>query len=241
MHSTQVKGMLKGYANHAASLGYQRKGAVPLTEAEMRTMLSNMMKMLDQTASHTQLLLLRDGLLFSLLWQTSFRGSNAGSIRLDNLLLPTGENAVSHLYPAVKLPVGARLHLLPDHTKNRKGGHCPITLSLDVLCMSTWLPLAIHAYAVAGQPITNFITRPLERGSKLFAEQAMTCSNAWARLVKVLKEQDMYKGQSVHSTRRGKMIHQQQNLHASNAAIAESAMCNEANVKYYTNAHRPTK
>ena len=69
----------------------------------------------------------------------------------------------------------------------------------------------------------------------------MTCSNAWARLVKMLKELGIYNGQSVHSTRRGKMIHQQQQLHASNAEIAELAMCNEDNVKYYTDVHRPCK
>ena len=36
MHSVQIRSMLKGYSNHATQLGYQKKGAVPLTEAEMR-------------------------------------------------------------------------------------------------------------------------------------------------------------------------------------------------------------
>ena len=31
MLSTQVRTMLKGYGNHATQLGYQKKGAVPLT------------------------------------------------------------------------------------------------------------------------------------------------------------------------------------------------------------------
>ena len=34
MHSKQVKDLLRGYANQATELGYQKKGAVPLTEAE---------------------------------------------------------------------------------------------------------------------------------------------------------------------------------------------------------------
>ena len=47
MHSMQVKSMLKGYANHASELGYQKRGAVPLTQAEMHTLLSSMYQMLN--------------------------------------------------------------------------------------------------------------------------------------------------------------------------------------------------
>ena len=102
IHSTQVKGMLRGYVNHAASL--DKKGAVPLTEAEIHTMLSSIKHMLDQTASHEQQLLLRDDLLFSILWQTCFRGCNAGSIRLDNIALP------KPLWLALLLTVGQKLY-----------------------------------------------------------------------------------------------------------------------------------
>ena len=47
--------------------------------------------------THEQLLLLRDGMLFSLLWKSCFRGFNAGSLRLDNILLPDGASAVPFL------------------------------------------------------------------------------------------------------------------------------------------------
>ena len=50
MHSTQVKGVLRGYANAAASIGYQKKGAVPLTEAEMHMLLSNVLSCLGQAS-----------------------------------------------------------------------------------------------------------------------------------------------------------------------------------------------
>jgi len=207
----------------------------------MHMMLSKIHSSLRQARGQEQLLLPRDGLPFSILWQTCFRSFNAGSLRLDNMTLPTGRNAVTYLYPTIKLPIGAILHLLPDTAKNKKGGHCSVVLSQDMLCLSTWLALAIHGYAAADQPITNYITRPLQSGGKLFAEQAMTCSNAWARLVKMLQELGIYTRQNVHSTRKGKMIHQQQELHASNTEIAEAAMCNEDNVKYYTDVHRPCK
>ena len=62
------------------------------------------------------------------------------------------------------------LQSLPDPTTNKKGGHCSIVLSQDMLCLSTWLALANVGYAAADQPIANYISRPLQRGSKLFAK-----------------------------------------------------------------------
>lgn len=55
------------------------------------------------------------------------------------------------------------LHSLPDPTKNKKGGHCSIVLSQDMLCLSTWLALANVGYAAADQPIANYICKPLQR------------------------------------------------------------------------------
>ena len=160
---------------------------------------------------------------------------------MDNILLPTGGSALPYLALVRQLGRGAKLHLLPDSTKNKKGGHCSVSLTCDVLCFTTWLQLALHQYAVAGQPITDYLTRPLQVGTKVLSENLMTSSNVWARLSKHLKESGMYTGQSVHSTRRGNMMHQQMELHKSNQEIAEAAMCNEQNVKYYTDPHRPTR
>ena len=42
MHSIQVTRMVKGCSNHATDLGYQKKSAVPVTEAQMLTLLENM-------------------------------------------------------------------------------------------------------------------------------------------------------------------------------------------------------
>ena len=207
MHSKQIRDMLKGYANQAADEGYCKKGAVPLTEAEMHLLLSSMEQQYHSCTDQSQrLLLLRDALLFSLLWQTCFRGFDAGALRLINIVVQTGGSAVAYPVPALTLAAGANLHLLPDYTKTKKGGHCSITLTCDVLCVSTWLGLAVHHYAEAGQPIINYITRPLQVGTNLYAEKPMTCSNTWARLTKYLKALNIYTGQSVHRTRRGKMI-----------------------------------
>ncbi len=174
----------------------------------------------SSTDPHQHMLLMRDGMLFSLLWQSCLRGFNAGALRLDNVVLPTGVNTVPYLVPKLRLHAGA-VHLLSDTTKNKKGGHCKITLTrCDVLLHL--VPDSCPHHAAAGQPITNYITRPLGVGTKQFAEKPMTYSNAWARLTKCLKALDMYTGQSVHSTRRGNMIHRQQHLQESHKEIGES-------------------
>ena len=148
MHSMQIRDVLKGYAKHATAQGCSKRGVAPLTEAEMHMLLSSIHQQASNTTDQAQLLLLlRDGLLFSLLWQTCFRGSKAGATRLDNILLPTGGSAVAHLVPSRQLGAGAMLHLLPDQTKNNKEGHCSVTLSCDLLCFSTWLMLAVYHYA----------------------------------------------------------------------------------------------
>ena len=110
MHSKQIRDMLKGYANQAADQGYCKKGAVPLTEAEMHLLLSSMEQQYHSCTDQSQrLLLLRDALPFSLLWQTCFRGFNAGALRLENIVLPTGGSAVAYLVPASTLAAGAKL------------------------------------------------------------------------------------------------------------------------------------
>jgi len=86
-----------------------------------------------------------------------------------------------YLVPESRLQAGAVLHLLPDTTKNKKGGHCKVTLTRDVMCFSTWFQMAVHHHAAAGQPITNYITRPLGVGTKQFAENLLGTSQCHIR------------------------------------------------------------
>ncbi|KAL0040328.1 hypothetical protein WJX77_003603 [Trebouxia sp. C0004] len=241
VESFHIREFIKGYKNHAAELGYQKRGAVPLEEADMIQLLQQLYLQQQTLTGTDQLLLLRDGFIFSLLWQSCFRGFNAGGIRLQNIVLPAGGSAIPFLLPTVQLPPGAQLHFIPETTKNRKGGHCNVTLTDDVLCCSSWLVLLSHAHLAAGQPITNHITRPLNSSGKVFTEAPMSSSATWARLTKYLKEYGMYKGQSVHSTRRGSMLHHKEVHQATFDDIGEAAMCTKETAKYYTDRHRPTR
>ena len=160
--------------------GIPKERSMRLSESEIQLLLQSMLNACSNSSKdqHQQMLLLRNGMLFSLLWQSCFRGFNAEALRLDNIVLPSGESALPYLMPATVLQAGAVLRLLPDQTKDKKGGHCRITLTRDVMCCSTWLEMAMHCHAAAGQPIINHIIRPLGSNTKQFAEKPMTCSNA---------------------------------------------------------------
>ena len=133
MHSMQVSNMLKGYANHATELGCEKKGALPFAKNKMHMLLSSMQQMLSHTTDAAQQpLTVRKGLQSSILWQTCYRGFNAGGVRLENNALPTGGGALPYLMPN-KLPCGAVLHMLPAPTKTRGPLHCHLDMQSAVL------------------------------------------------------------------------------------------------------------
>lgn len=202
----------------------------------MQQLLSHMTAALAQATQPQRLLLLRDGLLFSLLWQSCFRGFND---------CPTLCYLLGVVHSLTSTP-SCCCNQVPKYTSFQmppKGGHCSLTFSSNLLCFTSWLQPASALYADAGQLIANFLTRPLIEGSQLFAEKPMSCTAIWARLTKYLRDYGKYTGESVHSTRRGKTIQ-----HSKQAAtweeIGEAAMCSSQITqiaKYYTDVHRPTR
>ena len=66
-------------------------------------------------------MLIRDGPTFSLLRQSCFRGCNAGELRLDSIVLPTEGSTLPYLLPKLVMKAGAKMHVKPDHTKNKRG------------------------------------------------------------------------------------------------------------------------
>ena len=233
--------LVQGYKSFAAEHGYEQKGAVPLTEEDMIQLLQHLHSQQATSSGTPQLLLIRDGLALSILWQGTVRGFNAGGIRLENIRLPTNDPALPFLVTAVQLPANAKIHLMLDRTKNKKGGYCTITLSRDVLCFSSWLQLSIDAHLAAGQPITNYLVRPLLKGTSTFAEKGMDASSIWQRLAKHLKDCNMYAGQSVHSIRRGKMMHINNQPNGGWEEAGEAAMIlTKQVVLRYVDEHRPT-
>ena len=91
MRSTTVATLRKGYGKDAAEKGYRQLSARPWTQQEVADVLDHLQRKIDKATGMPRLLLMRDALLFTLLWQTKSRGNNAGMWRLENLRLPTGE------------------------------------------------------------------------------------------------------------------------------------------------------
>ena len=147
MHSIQIQSMLTGYTNHAAELGYQNNGALPLSEAETQALLGSMYHTQTRmTCPCELLLLLRDGLLFSLLWQTCFRRFNAGGLRLGNITLPTGAIAVFYLVPTMKLPNGVQLLLDTTNSQTPPTPVCNSQIAPAILLLP-------HATALVAQAL----------------------------------------------------------------------------------------
>ena len=240
--SNQLQRMTKGYRADAASKGYEQRASEPIYSSKIKAMLQFLMSKQQGLASKDQLLLLRDGLIISMLWQTCFRGFNVGDIRLDNIRTPTNSPAIPFLVPQVLLQPNSQLHIHPDVTKNRKGGHSTVTISSDIMCFTTWLQLLVTSSEEARQPITNYIVRPLHKGTHTFAEKGMTSSAIWARFTSHLKAMDMYNGESVHSTRRGKMIESTFAHQASLEEVQAAAMIRTKQVaEKYIDISRPTR
>ena len=122
VESLHIREFITGYKNHAAELGYQKKRGVPLEEADMIQLLQQLCFQQQTLTGIDQLLLLRDGFIFSLLWQSCFRGFNAEGIRLKNIVLPTEGSAIpscSHRYSYHQEPNYTLFQILP---RTRKEG-----------------------------------------------------------------------------------------------------------------------
>ena len=242
MLSNQVKRMTKGYKADAAAKGYEQRAAEPIYSGKIHALLEFLLGKQQTMTGKERLLLIRDGLLISMLWQSCFRGFNVGELRLENIRTPTNSPAIPFIVPKLVLQPNSKLHIHPDVTKNRKGGFCTVTISGDIMCFTTWLQLAVVAYEEAHQPITNYLVRPLAKGTHTFVEKGMTSSAIWGRFTAHLKTMDMYNGESVHSTRRGKMIESTMVHQATIEEIQAAAMIRTKQVaEKYIDVSRPTR
>jgi hypothetical protein len=100
--SEQVTSLKSGHHSLSRAAGYQQLSAVPWTLADFHAVVDH----LEFTASSLLgggqeaiplLLIRRDLLLLTILWESMCRGANAGSFRMANLRLLTG--APLHVFP----------------------------------------------------------------------------------------------------------------------------------------------
>ena len=97
---------------------------------------------------------------------------------------------------------------MPDNTKTgAKDGPMELTVRGGPYCCLTQLHLCLAAYSTAGHPIVNFLTRPLARDKQSFKEEGMTSADLNMRFKQHLVAAGVYRGQTIHGTRRGSMQH----------------------------------
>lgn len=106
------------------------------------------------------------------------------------------------------LPIGARMALQPDNTKTgAKDGPMIVEIRMDILCSMSWLAKLLQASESAKMPVTNYITRPQSRDKAGFSERPLTSAEVANRVRKHFTAAGLYKGQTVHGSRRGSMQH----------------------------------
>ena len=119
-----------------------------------------------------------------------------------------GQSAIPYLLPKLILPRGSKIHLQPDKTKTgAKDGPMSVEIRGDELCSITWLCSMMVLSLELGQPITNFLSRPLGKDKKSFLERKLT-SAAVARItLQQFRGAGINGKHTVHGSRRGSMQH----------------------------------
>ena len=150
-----------------------------------------------------------------------------------------GAAVLPYIYPEIKLQQGARVALMPDHTKTgAKDGAMHVEITLCKMCAMSWLRRTMQAYEAAGQPITDWITRPMAKDKQNFVEAGLSSAEIANRTKLHMKAAGIYSGHTVHGTRRGSMQDAYERG-KSLQQIGESAQIRtEAIVKRYLDPHR---
>ena len=134
------------------------------------------------------------------------------------------------IFPSLALQPGAHVSVHPYGTKTTKSAHAgaiKITMlaeDLSSLCPVRWLAFMAATAFEAGSPVTTYLFRTFNRKAKTFNSVSLD-SNALAQaFVKKLKQYGLYKGQSLHSLRRGSMQHAVYEDHQTRHVVAEAAL-----------------
>ena len=111
MLSNQMKRMTKGYKEMLPPRDMNKRAAEPIYSGKIKAMLEFLMLKQQTLPGKDKLLLIRDGLLISMLWQSCFRGFNVGKLRLENIKTPTNSPAIPFIVPQLVLQPNYQLHI----------------------------------------------------------------------------------------------------------------------------------
>lgn len=143
---------------------------------------------------------------------------------VPDLIDLAGQDAVAYIYPELRLHVGAVVCLMPDRTKTgAKDGPMSVMIKKDALCSISWLVRLLALCDAAGLPVTNYLTRPQSKDKKSFLEQGLGSTVVANRVKQHLSDAKLYRGQTVHGSRRGSMQHAVHVLGQSQEEVAKAA------------------
>ena len=129
-----------------------------------------------------------------------------------------------YIYPEMRLSYGAVVCLMPDRTKTgAKDGPMSVLVTKDLLCSISWLARLCKICDVVGMPITNYLTRPQSKDKRHFLEQGLGSTIVANRVRQHLADAKLYRGQTVHGSRRGSMQHAVHVLGQSPEDVAKAA------------------
>ena len=141
----------------------------------------------------------------------------------------TGEAGLPYVYPDLKLGPGARLAFMPDRTKmGAKDGAMQVEITKDKCCAILWLRRNLTAYEAAGQPITDWITRPMARDKQKFQEAGLSSAEIASVVKQRMKAAGVCAGHTVHGSRRGSMHHDAHVVGSSIQVRRHSMACTSA-------------
>ena len=117
----------------------------------------------------------RDGAMLSIMWGTMMRGNEVGGMQLAGLRLADGSSALPKLLPYLTLAPGEEWLIKPVRTKTEKANVVrPRRVKFGVVAHdldpAVWVHRALLTAALARQPVTGQLVRPMTRDRQGFKE-----------------------------------------------------------------------
>ena len=215
--SLDVKQWKRGYTRIAANQGYVTTGAQELTSGKMQSLLGYLHGCMAEPDPIKRHAIARDGLAFSILWQTGGRGANAGPLTAHDFVTLDGNPAFPFIHPTCQLAAGTIIQVTPQRLKTCLGRNKePMfihTLPRDqaAMCPTHWWQLCLQTAQACGYQVSqsDFIARTLGRGNRSVKSDPISTDALCLHLKGHLRHLGLSEGESMHSFRRGRSIEDQ--------------------------------
>lgn len=167
-----------------------------------------------QRGSLQRTVLCRDACLLLCLWESCLRGHDIGMLGLDSFITSRGELLCLQLHPVYQLKAGDIYLIKPASTNSRQTSDAgAVTRTVpdeQLMSLPQWISLLLWEYRDGGRPTLQHLFSALQGGAHDHFDfsQPMQGPAIYARLKLSLQKANVYRGQSLHSGRRGRLQHE---------------------------------